>query len=166
RRRNSRGRTLRMGARADRRDVGRDPDLVADEDTAGLERLLPAQPELATAERAARLQADPILALWVFGDAVHGHLELNRVCLAVHRQLTLDAVVPLLDMLDPGRLERDLRVLLDVEEIGRAKVVVATRLVGVDRGRLDRSPHLRLVVVGRRLDRAGELAETAAHSRD
>src|SRR6478672_9703309 len=45
-------------------------------------------------------------------------------------------------------------------------MVVAAGLVGVDRSRLHRARRLRLVVVGRRVDRAGELAEVAAHGRD
>src|SRR6476661_9363470 len=79
RRRGFRGRAsagcdLRFGARVDRRDIGNDSDLVADDDTTGFECLLPAQPELSPADRAAGLEPDTILSLLVFRDAVHGHL--------------------------------------------------------------------------------------------
>jgi hypothetical protein len=139
-------------AGADCGEVGGHPDLVGDDHAARLKRLLPAQPELATANRPAHLDADTAASLRIGRDAMHRHLEPDRARLAVHRQVASDPVVALVDVLDRGRFEADRRVVLDVEEVGRAKMVVSARLVRVDRSRFDRSPHLRIVVVRRRLD--------------
>ena len=104
--------------------------------------------------------------LRIGGDAVHGDFEPDRVRLAVHRQVAGDAIVALVDVLDRGRLEPDRRVVLGVEEVGRAEMVVAAdSLVSIE-AVFDRSPHLRVVVVGRRFDRPLVLAEVAAHGRD
>ena len=64
---------------------------------------------------------------------------------------------------DLRALEGDLRELLDVEEVGRAQVLVAARLVGVDAGGLDRElDRGRLRLGGVAVDRAREVVEAAA----
>lgn len=52
---------LRVGA--DCGDIGGDPDFVAHDDASRLERLLPAEPELAAVDRSAYLKSDTIVAL-------------------------------------------------------------------------------------------------------
>ena len=52
---------------------------------------------------------------------------------------------PAVEVVDPGRVETDLRIALDVKEVGRApQVLVAHGLVRVDRGRLDHSRRQRV----------------------
>ena len=116
-------------AGADCGEVGGHPHLVGDDHAAGLECLLPAETELATANRPAHLDADTAASLRIGGDAMHRRLEPDWTRLAMHRQVASDPVVALVDVLDRGRLEADRRVVLDVEEVGRAKMVVPARLV-------------------------------------
>jgi hypothetical protein len=68
-------------------------------------------------------------------------------------------------VLDRSRLEADHRVVIGVEEIGRAQVGVPVGLVGVDRGRLDSSRRLGVVIVASALDCALEFAEAATDGR-
>ncbi len=73
----------------------------------------------------------------------------------------------LVDRLDPRALERQIGILVDIKEVGRAQVIVAVVALGVDAGRLDLDIDPR---VGRvllvELDRAAEALEPAAHLRD
>ena len=62
-----------------------------------------------------------------------------------------------------GRLERDLRVVRDVEEVVVAQVLVPAGLTGVDRRGLDLAVGLGAREVVADVQRALELGELAAH---
>ena len=61
--------------------------------------------------------------------ALDQHVERDLAGDAVHREVAGHARGLVVDRLDVGGLERDLRELLDVEEVRRAQVLVALRLV-------------------------------------
>jgi hypothetical protein len=82
--------------RRDRGDVAGDPDLVADDDAARLERLVPAEAELAAADLAAQLDSDSVFARGIALDTVDGGVEGDRHRLAVDGQIAAEPVVALL----------------------------------------------------------------------
>ena len=99
-----------------------------------------------------------------------GRAQLEPVNLEVQRHLTRDpaerelAVDDERAVVDPdaGRAVRELRVMVDVEEVGRAEVGVAVGIGGVDR----RQHHRRLDAGGERIlaghEGAGEFGEAAS----
>src|SRR5512132_3129163 len=60
---------------ADRLDLDADLDVVADEDSASLERLVPGQPEVAPIDLAGRGEADPLAPPWILAPALVARLQ-------------------------------------------------------------------------------------------
>src|SRR5262249_35029206 len=141
---------------------------------------LDVEADLVGHEQAARLEGDvpletPVLAVHLDGGAepgagaaprvLHGALVLevprDLPGHAVHGEVAGERELVAL-RLDPLRDELDLRVLLDVEEVGVAEVLVAPGVAAADAGGVDRRGYGRLErVVGDR-DRPLEVAEDAA----
>jgi hypothetical protein len=88
--------------------------------------------EVGAVDRAPHGHADALVAPWILGGTLDGgrHLDLPRDVL--DGELTADAVVAALDVLDPRRGEPDLRIALGVEELRRPQVRVAPGAAGVD----------------------------------
>ena len=84
---------------------------------------------------------------------------------ALDRQVAGQLVAVAAGELDLGALEGHRRELVDLEEVGRAKVLVALLVVGADARRLDRGLDLRLSRAGRGRSSpvAVDLGEVAAH---
>jgi hypothetical protein len=70
----------------------------------------------------------------------HGGGELERYDHSCRFELAHDVQDPAGHMVDAGRREAHLRVLDDVEEVGRAQVLVAGRMPGVEAVGVDREP--------------------------
>src|SRR4051794_9444064 len=85
---------------------------------------------------------------------------------AVHREVAVHARRLAVDGLDASGLEGDLRERLGIEEVGRAQVLVALRLAGVDRRDLDRPVRPAVGDLLLHVEGALELAELAAHVGD
>src|SRR3954451_9166817 len=114
---------VRLGL--DQREVEEDLDLLADEHAAGLEGLVPVEAEVRALDLADDLETDAGVAPRILVNALRDALEDDLARGAANRQVTGDAVGLLVELLDAGGPERQLRVVLDVEEVGRAKMLVA-----------------------------------------
>ena len=123
----------------DGRDVEAQRDLVADGDVAAAERHVELDAEVAARDLADGLEADAVVAPRIDLRAADLGEELDLVRDVLDREVAGDLQRVLVDRLDRRRLERDLRVALDVEEVGAAQVLVAAGLVRVDRCGLDRA---------------------------
>src|SRR5260370_14297054 len=109
-----------------------DLDVVADDDAAALEQLVPVEPELLAVDRGLGEEADPLVPPGVLARAEVFGIELHRTRHPAHRELAEHPVSVLPPALDLAALEGDRRVVLDVEEFGGAVVLVPVGLVGVD----------------------------------
>src|SRR5207248_3216902 len=99
--------------------------------------------------------------------AVERRLQRHLARLAVQRQLSDHAEAVPAARLDAGAGEGDGRVLLDVEEVGRAQVRVALGVAGGNRGRVDLGPDGRAArVVGDVQDSAADAGEAALDGGD
>jgi hypothetical protein len=102
----------------------------------------------------------------IAAGALDRRLEIEFAAHVPDRQVAEDPKEGAVNVLDPLRLEPDLRVGLGVEEVGRAQVVVAVRLVRVDARDLDDAVRLRAGRVVASLDRGLECGEAAPYRRD
>src|SRR5262249_15427864 len=138
--------------------------LVADEDPAGLERLIPVQTEVLAIDGRAPGQARALPAPGIPGAAAVLDLEHDRAGDAMGGQLTLHLEALLAQRLDLRALERDVRILFDVQEVGRLEVPFALGLLGLDAGGvdLDLNPRGRRILLIE-LERRAPLFETAMH---
>src|ERR1700690_655348 len=102
-----------------RRDLQRDLDLVGEQRSARIERLIPDQAEISAVELAVQLELDPIAAR-LARCLAETPGELDLPCDATHRELAHDIQPPCTAIVDARRAEADLRVALDVEEVERA----------------------------------------------
>src|ERR1700693_4512258 len=120
---------------------------------------VPFQPPSVRADAHALLRAER-----VGQPALDGPLEHERPGDVLDRQLAVSPEVLIVDRLDALELVGELGVLLDVEEVCRAKVgvpLIAPRLEAGDLD-LDLAAGLGVVAVGA-LEKALELVETSAH---
>src|SRR5205085_4136481 len=117
-------------------DLDGELDLVADHDAAGLHRHGDVDAEVAAVDLGGGGEAGPGVAPGVAAGAVELQVEVHRPGHAVEGELTLDQVAVALGTDRGGDVLR-LRVLLDLEEVGRAQVVVAAGVTGVDRVGVD-----------------------------
>src|SRR3954453_5758664 len=149
----------------DGRDRRGEVDAVAEQVAAGLELLVPVDAVVVRVELALDGQADALLAPRVGRGALEGGLELDGARDAADGQVAGDLERGALDLADVGRLEANLGEAGGVEEVRRAQVLVALRLVRVDAlgrddtGRLGRA-------VRRNLDGALEVPEVALYGGD
>src|ERR1044072_3848031 len=116
---------MALGGGLDRRDVELELDLVGHGEVAAAEDHVELHAVVAAAELAADVEADAAVAERGGLRAAELGLERDRLRDAVHREVAGDLVGVLVDGLEARRLERDLRVALDVEEVGGLQVAVA-----------------------------------------
>ena len=148
-------------------DVDLDVDVLADEDAAGLERLVPLQPEVPAIDPRLRREGHALVAPGVLAAAELFDVELHGLGHPVDRQVAGHGVLLLAGLLDLRALVRQLRVLLGVEEVGRLEVPVALRLARVDARDVDLDLHRRLRRVRRvEGELGGPLGEVAADLRE
>src|SRR5687767_9180503 len=147
--------------------IDRDPDVVAHENAARLERLVPGEAELAAVDRGRGAERQSLTAPRVASATFVGRLENDFPRDVPDRQLSDEAVSVTLDPLDTRAPKRDGRVLLDLEEICRAQVGVTLLLSRVDAGggdlRLDGRSGDVVSIEG---ERPAHIAEATADGRD
>ena len=143
-------------------DFQLDLDLVAHHDAAVEQRVVEAHAEVAAVDLGRGGEGDHGLAL-LHGCALAQVLqvELHRLGDAADGEVGGELPLGVGHLLEPGALEGDGRVVLDVEEVVRAQVVVAHGLVGVDAGRLDLGLERGVLGVLGDGEGAGELGEAA-----
>src|SRR5262245_28624570 len=127
-------------------DVQVDGDLVADEDAAAFESLVPGESEVLAVDRRRAVESRPLLAVGALPLAEEARVEDNRARHAVKREVSahFPFFAARIDVARPRALEGDLRKLFGVEEVRGAQMAVALLDVGVDAGGIDRSLHLGL----------------------
>jgi hypothetical protein len=120
-------------------------DLVAHNDAAVGDLVLPGDAEVVPVDPGGRLEADPAQLALVLLSEPEGRLPLAQV-VDVEREHSRDAAdrqfgQPLeggaAGALAEAAAERDPRMVLDVEKVGAAQVLVALRLAGPDPGGVD-----------------------------
>src|ERR1700733_8083161 len=116
-------------------------DLVGHEQVAVRERLIPLEVEVAAVDHARELEADALVAPRVGSAFADDAGELDRLGDALDRDLAVETDLAIIKRLAGGRGERDLRVVLGVEEVGRRQVAVTLRVTGIDARDLDRAVH-------------------------
>src|SRR5690606_34208146 len=139
-------------------------DLVAHQHASGLQRLVPGEAEVPAVDAAAGAEADALATPRVLPaslvDHVEGHLASHVLDREIAHQLELIArgcerpaygTAP----------EADGRILLDLQEVGRAEVVVPILHPGINAGRTDLDLYPRVVRVPFVcVNRARHVAET------
>src|SRR5688572_765478 len=153
--------------RLHRLDVDRDLDLVAYQNPARFERLVPGESEIATVDRGRGAEPKTLSTPRIASAAFIVRLENDFARDIANRQLASDTVAVVVDALDAGASERDGGVLVDLEEIRRAQVGVTLLLARVDARRGDlgfdrRAREIRLV----ERDRAAHVGEAPADGGD
>src|SRR6266511_2311190 len=147
-------------------DLEFEAGLLADQDASTLERGVPGQAEVLTVELGVGREAGALVTERALRPAVVLDLERHRPGDAVDGEVARDEEVLRRAPLDPRAAECELRVALDVEEVGRAQVRVPLLVAALDAGcvDLDLDPRAQRVVgdVDVALD-AGELAPHLAH---
>src|SRR5581483_3797980 len=143
-----------------------DRHLLAHDDAAGLERLVPAEAEVLPVDLGLGREADPEPAPGVGGAALEGQLERDGPGDALDREVALDGVAALAGVADRPALVGHGRPGLGVEEVAGAEVAVALLVAGVDAGRADRDRDRGFIGVLADLDGAGHVRETAPDLRD
>src|SRR5579875_258582 len=152
--------------RPHRLDFQREPDLLADEQGPELEHLVPREPPVLPAQLPRGGRRSPAEAPWVRDRLRHVGLEGHRPRGAPNGKVPVDPVLPLSEGLDLRAAERDGRVPLHVEEVGRPGVGVPLRLPRVDACGLDGGLEGPELAALRGLDGARHLLEPALDGRD
>src|SRR5690606_37281033 len=136
----------------------------------GLQRLVPPQPPFAPVDLGLGGESGALLAPGVRADAFEGRLERHRHGLTANLEFTCEAEAIAFLLVRPlytRASERDLRVILDVEEVRGAQVRIPVRHAGVDAGGIDLHDDAGLVrVVLVDLDRPGKRLEATANGRE
>src|SRR5438309_2004483 len=127
----------------DRFDLELEARLLAHQDAAGLDGHVPGEPEVLAIDLGAGREAGPPVAHRIGCPAVVLDLEADSARDAVDRQITVYEEVSGRFPFDPRALERDLRIALDVEEVGRTQVLVALLVPALDAGGIDVDLHPR-----------------------
>ena len=147
-------------------DLDLDLDLLADEQAAGLESLVPGKPERLAVDLGGGREADTLAAPQVGDDThefrVEGHLTRDPV----DGEIALQRPLWSRDVTEPSRLEVDGRKLVDLQEVGRLQVVVARLLASRYRGRLDARRGLGLHGIVADLECGREALEAPLHLGD
>src|SRR5690606_17952828 len=139
--------------------------LVADHRAAAVERHLDVDAEVVAVDRGGGGEAGTGAAPRVLAESVDLQGQRHRAGHALDRQLTVQGEAVVGDA-QAGRAEGPLRMVLDVEEVGRADVVVALLVVRVDGACVDLRGDRRVGQVLGGDDLAGELPEVAAYLAD
>src|SRR6266540_2227471 len=159
----------------DRLHVQGDRDLVADHHAATGQMVLPRHVEVVAVDRGRGREADPpqgaaVLLAHPVGRlplAVVGHVQDHRPGDPPDGQVDAGLGVHVPGALDDVAGEGDPGMVLDVEEVGAAKVRVACLFAGPDPGGVDLAVEGRLQrTVPVELDRAVDVLEEAAHPGD
>src|SRR5579864_1234706 len=141
---------------AEGRDVEDELDGVTHEHTAGLEHAIPDEAVVRALELSTQRERDP-LTVAVDDGAAHLSVEQDRSGDALDGELSGEREMPAVAVeLDLRGVEGDLRVALDVEEVGRAQMGVSLRVKGLEAFDVDRSDDRRVVTVD---DRTVEVAK-------
>src|SRR6266508_2829156 len=147
-------------------DLELEAGLLADQDASTLERSVPGQAEFLTVELGLGREAGALVPERTLRPAVVLDLQRHRPGNAMDGEVARDEKVVRRAPLDPRAAERDLRVALDVEEVGRAQVRVPLLVAALDAGRVDLDLDPRAQRVVGDVDVAlhvGELAPDLAH---
>src|SRR5699024_5112017 len=137
-------------------------DLVADEHSAAVHRHLDVDPELLAADLSGGGKTRAVQAVGVDGASGELQGQLNGAGVSLDGQVALEDELFTLGLEACG-VEAELRVLFDVEEVGRTNVVVTVAVVGVDRSGVDRGFDGGLHGVFRDGQRGIELLEASPH---
>src|SRR6185437_15127632 len=122
----------------DELDVEAYRDIISNENSARFERRIPYQAEILAIDLRYSGKADAGISPRVpgrFGKAFHG--KNNAAVDSMNRQVAGDLQFTAPVARDASRLERELRELLDVEEVGALQMRVALGLARVQRGGVD-----------------------------
>src|SRR5690606_15643426 len=123
--------------RLDGRHLELERHLLADEHTTGLQRRVPLDVEVLAVDRDRAFEAHPDVAERVGRHAFIGEVDADRLGDVLDGQVTGEPVGRLVQLLDAGGDEGDLRILLDVQEVVGAQVFVTLLVARVDAGGLD-----------------------------
>src|SRR5690348_6724479 len=118
--------------RSEKLELEADLHLVADQQAAGFERLIPGQTEIAAADLRRRAESEALAAPRIRDPALLDDVERHLTRHAVDRQVAGELELAAAAIEHARPLERDARILLRVEEVGRAEVRVALRVACVD----------------------------------
>src|SRR5690606_4100341 len=150
------------GSALDRSDLELDGHLFGDQDSAGFEGGIPVDAPVLAVDLGGAFEPDAGVAPRVDGGTGELDVEGDRSGLAPDGEIARYLVSIVALVLDPGRLEADLGILVHGEEVVAAEVGVPVLAAGVDRLGLDRDLTARaggLLTV--ELERALELVEVA-----
>src|SRR5438309_5499720 len=151
------------GGLVDSFEIDLDLHFLADEDSVR-DRHVPGQTEVAPVDGDRRCGTEMLPALSVLDDTDQLDVEAHRERQPADGEVATGAVVVTTLGEDRVALERDLRVLLRVEEVGRLEVAVALCIPGRDS--LDSRRDLEVTLLGLRriqLDAPADLAEASAN---
>src|SRR4051812_10316646 len=129
--------SLAVSRRPDGLHLEMDAQIVAHEDSAGLQRLIPGQPEVATVDLRIGGEAHARVPPRIAAASLVGGVERHLARRAADREVADDPEAVALvrpGAFDPAALEGNRRELLHVQEVGRAQVLVALLDAGVDAG--------------------------------
>src|SRR5436305_9240334 len=147
------------------RDADEQLDVVGDEQIAVREGLVPLQIEIAPVDHGFDLEADTLVAPRVGrAEIVDAPDQLDRLRDALERDLAGEPDLAVVGCLRGGRVKADLRMLLDVEELGRGQVCITVLVARVDARNLDRALQHRRLAGG--VEAALELPERATDGGD
>src|SRR6266550_5850479 len=158
------GEPPRLGRRfIDSFEVDLDLHFLADQDPVR-DRHVPREAEVAAVDgdRRSRTEVPPTLS--VLDDTDQLDVEAHGPGYVADGEITARGVMAIALREDRVALERDLRVFLRVEEVGRLQVAIALRVACRDP--FDRRRHLEVALLGLRgveLDTATDLAEASAN---
>src|SRR5256885_6452280 len=157
------GEASRLGRRfVDRLEVDLDLHFLADED-AVRDRHVPGETEVASSDGDGRGRTEVPPTLSVLDDTDQLDVEAHGPGDLADGEVAACRVVAVALREDRVALERDLRVLLRIEEVGRLEVAVALGIAGVDA--LDRRRDLEVALLGLlriKLDAAANFPKAAA----
>src|SRR6266516_6289245 len=142
-------------------DLELEASLLAHQEAAGLDGHVPGEPEVLAIDLGAGRETGPPVTQRIGCPAVVLDLEADSARDAVDRPITVHEEVSGRLPFDPRALERDLRIALHVEEVGRTQVLVALLVPALDAGGVDVDLHPRLGRVLGDVDRAPDLREPA-----
>src|SRR5579871_2348738 len=111
-----------------------DLHVLADQDAAGLQRLVPPGAELLALDDHLTVEGDLVVPPGVLGLPQLLHVDGDRLGHVADRQVAGHLQLVAARGGDLGALERQLGKLLDVEEVGRLEVTVALLVIGRDAG--------------------------------